>query len=87
MFETDTAINKESSTTSHVRGHSNCSLTRPKSNQRINNHTAVVQAMITSNNLRNCREVEEIVSQCINNKDHESFMCETALRYNGGCNN
>mmetsp|Transcript_68636 Transcript_68636/g.76760 ORF Transcript_68636/g.76760 Transcript_68636/m.76760 type:complete len:88 (-) Transcript_68636:91-354(-) len=87
MFETETVINKESSTTSDVRDHSKYSLTRQKNKQRTNNHNTVVQAMITSNNLRNCREVEEIVSQCINNKDHESFMCETALRYKGGCKN
>mmetsp|Transcript_21288 Transcript_21288/g.52748 ORF Transcript_21288/g.52748 Transcript_21288/m.52748 type:complete len:115 (-) Transcript_21288:290-634(-) len=49
----------------------------------INN--SVVQAMITSNNLRNCREVQEMVVQCLNNKDDKSFMCQTAQRYIGGC--
>ena len=63
------------------------SLTSPIHSRRTTNHSAVVQAMITSNNLRNCQEVQEMVSQCTNNKDNESFVCKTALRYHGGCKN
>mmetsp|Transcript_9218 Transcript_9218/g.19349 ORF Transcript_9218/g.19349 Transcript_9218/m.19349 type:complete len:109 (+) Transcript_9218:174-500(+) len=52
---------------------------------RFSAHNSVVSAMITSNNLRNCREVEEMVVQCLNTKDKESHMCKTAQRYIGGC--
>ena len=48
-------------------------------------NNSVIQAMITSNNLRNCREVEDMVIQCLNNKDKQSFVCKTAQRYIGGC--
>ena len=48
-------------------------------------HNSVVEAMITSNNLRNCHEVEEMVVKCLNNKDKESFVCKTAQRYIGRC--
>ena len=53
---------------------------------RYTTNNPVVQAMITSNNLRNCREVEEMVFRCMNNKDNESsFVCKTAQRYIGRC--
>jgi hypothetical protein len=52
---------------------------------RRTTHSAVVQAMITSNNLRNCREVEDMVAQCASTVDKESFVCKTAHRYFVGC--
>jgi hypothetical protein len=55
--------------------------------QRRKSQNSVIQAMITSNNLRNCREVEEMVSQCLMNSDKDSIMCLTAQRYLGGCKN
>jgi hypothetical protein len=56
---------------------------RPRGAVTVEN--SVVQAMITSNNLRNCHEVEEMVVRCLDNKDKQSFVCKTAQRYIGGC--
>ena len=58
--------------------------------------SALFKAMITSNNLRNCHEVEEIVAQCIqdsrsrtNQPPQSSHVCETAFNLyknkNSGC--
>ena len=55
--------------------------------QRRKSQNSVINAMITSNNLRNCREVEDMVSQCLMNSDKDSIMCLTAQRYLGGCKN
>jgi hypothetical protein len=45
-------------------------------------HSPMIQAMLTSNTLRDCRQVEEMFSKCrssAGNKD--SFMCKTAEAY------
>ena len=86
----ENTMDKQESATNNMSTSNNVddySLTSPIHSRRINNNSAVVQAMITSNNLRNCTEIEQMVSTCINNKDNESFMCKTALRYHGGCKN
>uniref|UniRef100_A0A7S4AJV5 Uncharacterized protein n=1 Tax=Pseudo-nitzschia australis TaxID=44445 RepID=A0A7S4AJV5_9STRA len=59
--------------------------THRRRSSSINN--SVVEAMITSNNLRNCREVMDMVIKCqTNNDDGKSFVCNTAQRYYiGGC--
>ena len=75
LFENpaNSAINLSSPTPQHRRVQSNPI------------HNSVVEAMITSNNLRNCHEVEEMVVKCLNNKDKESFVGKTAQRYIGRC--
>eukprot|EP00536_Pseudo-nitzschia_multiseries_P010785 jgi/Psemu1/307598/fgenesh1_kg.341_\ len=58
--------------------------------QRTSLRNSVVEAMITSNNLRNCAEVEEMVTKCLQySKDDQSFVCKSAKRYfrGGLCNN
>ena len=47
----------------------------------------VVAAMITSNTLRNCNEVQDMVSKCMNSQDEHSVMCKTAQRYFLSCRN
>jgi hypothetical protein len=44
----------------------------------------VVAAMITSNTLRDCRQVEEMVSKCVKGSE-KSFLCQTAQRYFTTC--
>jgi hypothetical protein len=85
----ENTIDKQESTTNMSTSNNvaDYSFTSPIHSRRTINNSAVVQAMITSNNLRNCTEIEEMVSTCINNKDNESFMCKTAMRYHGGCKN
>eukprot|EP00526_Cylindrotheca_closterium_P027764 CAMPEP_0113609638 /NCGR_PEP_ID=MMETSP0017_2-20120614/4602_1 /TAXON_ID=2856 /ORGANISM="Cylindrotheca closterium" /LENGTH=90 /DNA_ID=CAMNT_0000518477 /DNA_START=73 /DNA_END=345 /DNA_ORIENTATION=+ /assembly_acc=CAM_ASM_000147 len=45
----------------------------------------VVMAMIKSNTLRNCNDVQDMVSQCMNSGDDKSFMCKTAHSYIANC--
>ena len=45
----------------------------------------VVAAMITSNTLRDCGQVEEMVSKCVGSGNHKTVMCETAQRYLLNC--
>ena len=45
----------------------------------------VVAAMITSNTLRNCHQVEDMVSKCVNSPNEKSFMCQTAQKYLMNC--
>merc|ERR1712224_405626 len=76
---------------SGYNNNNNCSRGVPK----MRNNTALIKAMITSNNLRNCHEVEELVSQCmedgrdqnIGGSNKQSHVCRAAFKLfnNGGC--
>ena len=51
-------------------------------------HSPVVQAMLTSNTLRDCRQVEEMFTKCMtysSSNSRDSFMCQTAERYFSTC--
>lgn len=47
-------------------------------------HNSVVSAMLTSNSLRDCNQVNDMVTKCLSGKE-ESFMCNTAHRYLAKC--
>ena len=47
-------------------------------------HNSVVSAMLTSNSLRDCNQVNDMVTKCLVGKE-ESFMCNTAHRYLAKC--
>jgi hypothetical protein len=47
-------------------------------------HNSVVSAMLTSNSLRDCGQVNDMVSKCMSRKE-ESVMCNTAHRYMANC--
>lgn len=47
-------------------------------------HNSVVAAMLASNSLRDCSQVEDMVSKCVAGKD-QAFMCQTAQRYFAKC--
>ena len=83
-------------------GDSNSNITNTANSRRLSTSptrrktSALFKAMITSNNLRNCHEVEEIVAQCIqdsrsrtNQPPQSSHVCETAFNLyknkNSGC--
>eukprot|EP00529_Nitzschia_sp_RCC80_P040336 CAMPEP_0113503908 /NCGR_PEP_ID=MMETSP0014_2-20120614/34431_1 /TAXON_ID=2857 /ORGANISM="Nitzschia sp." /LENGTH=86 /DNA_ID=CAMNT_0000398979 /DNA_START=77 /DNA_END=337 /DNA_ORIENTATION=- /assembly_acc=CAM_ASM_000159 len=48
-------------------------------------HHPVVHSMISSNLLKDCNEIQDMVSQCMDTKDTDSFMCRTAHKYMSGC--
>ena len=48
-------------------------------------HNSVVAAMLASNSLRDCNQVEDMVTKCMSGKE-KSFMCQTAHRYFAKCN-
>lgn len=53
---------------------------------RSKNSDTKVGSMLISNSLRSCREVEEVVSQCMFATDvDQSIVCQTAKQYLGGC--
>ena len=45
----------------------------------------VIMAMIKSNTLRSCNDVQDMVIQCMNSRDDKSFMCKTAQSYIANC--
>ncbi|CAJ1953687.1 unnamed protein product [Cylindrotheca closterium] len=45
----------------------------------------VIMAMIKSNTLRSCNDVQDMVSQCMSSGDDKSFMCKTAQSYIANC--
>ena len=45
----------------------------------------VIMAMIKSNTLRNCVEVQEMVKGCMDSGDKNSYMCKTAQGYFSTC--
>ena len=47
-------------------------------------HNSVVSAMLASNSLRDCTQVNDMVTKCLVGKE-ESFMCNTAHRYLAKC--
>lgn len=48
----------------------------------------VVSSMIFSNTLRDCSQVDDMIRHCMNhaNGGENSFVCETAKRYQALCN-
>lgn len=48
-------------------------------------HNSVVSAMLVSNSLRDCSQVEDMVTKCVAGKE-KSYMCSTAQRYFTQCN-
>ena len=84
----------ENDTNSHITNTTNSRRLSTSPTRRKT--SALFKAMITSNNLRNCHEVEEIVAQCIqdsrsrtNQPPQSSHVCETAFNLyknkNSGC--
>ena len=76
-----------SMSTGHDSGanhHHNSPSAAPK---RSVTNNSVVEAMITSNNLRNCAEVQDMILRCRSERENKSsvpFVCKTAHRYFAG---
>lgn len=47
-------------------------------------HNSIVAAMLTSNALRDCNQVQDMVTKCVSDNE-KSFMCQTAHRYFAKC--
>jgi hypothetical protein len=48
-------------------------------------HNAVVTAMLSSNTLRDCHQVDAMFTQCQSSDDNQSRICETARNYFRRC--
>jgi hypothetical protein len=60
----------------------------PRRTRRVSNvdRNPVIAAMITSNTLRDCNQVEDMVSKCVNSpRKEKTFMCQTAHGYLMNC--
>lgn len=63
--------------------------TSPAVNSRLRGNASeknpVIMAMIKSNTLKNCNDVQDMVSSCMINGDNKSVMCKTAQSYISNC--
>jgi hypothetical protein len=45
----------------------------------------VVSSMVRSNTLQDCVQVDDMITQCMNHRGDNTFMCDTAKRYQAFC--
>jgi hypothetical protein len=65
-------------------GRQNATLFGSPSSSRAH-HNAVVTAMLSSNTLQDCHQVDAMFTQCQSSDDNQSRICETARNYFRRC--
>jgi hypothetical protein len=87
----DSAQLRSTTTTTHygVVGHSPAdsasSAVTKRRTSSSSSHPAIVHSMISSNLLKNCHEVQDMVAQCHYTNDKDSFMCKAAHSFLSSC--